>query len=282
MKEGNSISNQLLTKDIFVATEYAKLIQNKPGFITMVAPMYAASLIDSHRGRVFRYMYISARHIDDLVDGDKESIGDPIEAVRRYQKVILHGRRIDLDDKYEEIMLYGIRETAKLGDGRDDVKGDFFRLTNAILFDHERSKNRSILTKNELDGYYENLLGPSLNIGLICAGSKFRGADFPEMIYGQGRLYSVRDLKKDLRRGLCNIPLEVLEAAGVTKAATIQEILETQAVRAWVRKELGYGKVETQRLKERLKTCDGGAKLICTIPLIGMERIIKTKQRKDS
>jgi len=98
------------------------------------------------------------------------------------------------------------------------------------MFDYHRAKERRLLSSEELETYYHHAFFPPVNLLLMGLGSKFRAEDVPELSYGQGRVYSVRDLETDWKRGVINIPKEVLDQSGMSPESEVDLIRDIDKI----------------------------------------------------
>ncbi len=86
-----------------------------------------------------------------------------------------------------------------------------WRLIEAMASDGERRLTRStwdaVLVAERLDSTFAH----SLSLGLRVAGSSATSGDMPELVRAMGWASVVRDLEGDLAKGLCNIPVSVVD-----------------------------------------------------------------------
>lgn len=256
--------------------EAAYLIRRSPKYWVVVGHMYLSGLRNPLQSKVFRAAYFFCRHIDDVLDGDKEISGDP----RDYVHTILEGmnggtQTPKIVDLYEFVI-------GQMGNnGTHQLQSDFKRVIEVMLFDYERSKERRVLTKQELDDYFVRTFVPVLNISLQIGESELRGNDLLEIVLTMGHIYSIRDLSIDLPRGVINIPQEKLELSGRGCYVSYDTVLNDSNLLGWMDGEIRkYHKILAAGRDRLEEAGDKGSRRIC-FPLIGaMERYCKRYLRE--
>lgn len=248
--------------------EAAHLVRRDPKYWIMVSHMYLAGLKTPLQSRVFRAAYFFCRHLDDVLDGDREISGDP----ENYVCTILDGmdgknRAPKIVDLYKFVI-------GKLGNnGMDNPQRDFREIIGVMLFDYARSKDRRVLTRQELEHYFNRTFVPVLNISLQIAESELRGNDLPGMVSTMGHLYSIRDMQIDLSRGIINVPQEELELSGLNGSVSYGGFHKNGHLSRWMDCEVREYRRVLNDCKDRLSgERDRSSRRIC-FPLIGaMER----------
>lgn len=220
------------TVDKIVRHEAIRFIEKDRTKLKLVLGMYALSLKDRELGKVARASYFFARHLDDILDGERTFIGDPVEYALTHREQIETGV-FDRSSPLSRLAEYSIPILDKRAKHRDNPRGEFVRLIDAMVFDHDRRQARRTLTYNDLQSYYSNSLDPGLNLMLIGFESDIRAADIPAFSPNLGRLYSVRDLKKDWQLGIINIPDDVLGLAELDAYAPYDTIRSNRTTRGW-------------------------------------------------
>ena len=160
--------------------------------------------------------------------------------------------------------------------GTDNPIKDFRELIEVMLFDYTRSKERRVLTKQELEDYFARTFIPALNIALQIGESKMRGCDLPEMILIMGHLYSIRDMQVDLSRGIINIPYEELELSGLNGSFSYQDVRKNGHLSIWMDCEVKeYGRILNDCRDKLNREGDLGSRRICFPKIWAMERYCK-------
>lgn len=254
--------------EIICLQEAAHLVRRDPKYWVGVGHMYLAGLRNPLRSRTFRAAYFFCRHIDDVLDGDRDISGDPED----YVHSLLEG--MDGKDHAPKIVsLYHFVIDRIEDSGANNLQQDFKDLIDVMIFDYERSKDGRILTKKELDDYFSRTFVPGLNISLQIGGSRLRGSDLPEMVSTMGHLFSIRDMKMDLSRRVINIPQEELELSGLSGLISYDEVHRDSHLSRWMDCEVRKYRGVLNKCRDRLKReGDKSSRRIC-FPLVrSMER----------
>lgn len=189
------------------ATESARLLIHEPRkYAGLVAGLYLLSLKDCDVGNVTRASYLFVRHIDDLLDESKQS-DEKLPYVLTLRNEIV-SNTFTKNPKISTLVQYSLDILERKARPEDNPRQDFVSVIDAMVFDYNRAGERRVLSKQELENYYHDTFFPVVNIALIGLGSQFRAIDIPELSYGQGRVFTVRDLEEDWQRGVINIPKE--------------------------------------------------------------------------
>lgn len=250
--------------ELIVAKEAAVLLRRDPvKYFRGVTGMYLMSIKGLEMGSTFRSAYYFVRHVDDVLDGDRQVSCDPLAYVQDLRHQVETGN-------YRNGMNIGIlaqnavvnlERRAKPG---DNPRADFLDAIDEIIFDYHRSQERRLLTAKELEAYYRRAFSPVVNLTLIGINSSLRSKDVPVMTYGQGRVYSARDLNDDWPRGTLNVPGEVLEQANLTPNSTLETIATSAHVRRWFQTILSKTRPELKELQKQLMgSSEGLTSVIC-------------------
>jgi len=248
--------------------EAIHLVRRDPKYWIVVIHMYLAGLRNPVQSRVVRAAYFFCRHTDDVLDGDRKISEDPEYYVYSILKGMYKGNRTP-----KIVSLYHFVIDRIGSNGVDNPQQDFRDVIGVMLFDYERSKDRRVLTKKELDAYFSRTFVPVLNIGLQIGNSRLRGSDLSEMVLTMGHIYSIRDMKKDLPRGVINIPLEELELSDLSDSLSYDSVCNDSHLLEWMNSEVREYSGVLNDCRDRLKKeGDQNSRRICS-PLIGaMER----------
>lgn len=231
--------------------EAGKLLMRNPGkYANGVKGLYMLSFVDCELGQTARTSYFVLRHIDDLLDGEGENIADPLAYVREIQRQIQTGA--NGNHPLGEIAQRAVSLLEKRARPNDNPRKDFSDAIDTIVFDFNRSQERRALTGQELEEYYWRTFFPVVNLMLIGLQSQYRAVDLPELIYPQGRVYTVRDLKEDWPKGTINIPTEVLGKTGLSPNSQLRDLQVSRDVNVWFDQELTRSREDLQTLQTRL------------------------------
>lgn len=241
-----------------VIKEALGLLKRNPAmFRRHVVGTYLVSLKDCEAGSVGRSSYFFLRHVDDVLDGDLKIDANPLEYVASLRSRVESGIYTGEPEVIRLVKhsLPILERKAQIG---DNPRQDFLNLIDAMVFDHQRAKERKPLSAEQLDEYYQQTFYPLHNIMLIGLGSRFRACDIPEMSFCQSRVYSVRDLEADWHKGLINIPAEVLNEAGLANNSIFTEVTKSGIVETFFQTELQKCKPKLEMLQAKLKDSSEG------------------------
>ena len=65
-----------------------------------------------------------------------------------------------------------------------------------------------------------------------------RSRNVPALSYGQGRVYSARDFEVDWKRGIINVPKEVVASAGLSADSRFEEVGRNPEIIDWFQHRL--------------------------------------------
>lgn len=235
------------------AREAFRLIRKEPPrHVSLVLGLYALSCKEKELGKVARSSYFFFRHMDDLLDGDMKYKENPLSYALGIREQIESGNFTG-KPSVVDLAKYSISTLESRGNKEDNPRQDFLTSIDSIIFDYERSQQRRILNKSELDEYYWKTFSPVVNILLIGLKSKLRAKDIPALSMTQGRLYTIRDLETDWTRGTINIPQEVVDLASLSSEASFREVKQNPIIQKWFREEALECKNELLELQNLLK-----------------------------
>lgn len=220
-----------------IAHEALRFVRKDPSKLKLVLGLYALSAKDHELGKVTRASYFFVRHLDDLLDGEMEIVQDPLEyALDLRDQIETH--RIRQNSKIARLGGFAIESLEKRSRPEDNPRGDFVRAIDALIFDYHRRLDRRVLSSEQLQTYYSEVLDPGLNLMLIGFDSSMRANDIPAFSPNLGRLYSLRDLEKDWELGFINIPKSVLQTASLTSHSSFEQVSHNEIINHWT----GYEK----------------------------------------
>jgi membrane-associated phospholipid phosphatase len=187
--------------------EFAHFARRHPRYLLIAAALFRET-------RTLRAAYCLAQHVDDVLDGDRKIKGDP----EAYVRTVLRGLRGEApfgDSVAEQLAAYVSGEMARFETERDDPRGDFVNLFEVLREDRLRMDARRALPAAELAELHRKTFFYSFNLTFILSGAKARAAEEPELIGALSWVSPVRDLAKDMKKGLINVPVEALEGGTV-------------------------------------------------------------------
>ena len=117
--------------------------------------------------------------------------------------------------------------------GIKDPRVHFSRLIDALMFDYERTRNRRVLTKEELDQHYRNTFFPLIDFMFESLDSELTAEDVPTLTYGQANWQSYKDINEDWSEGRINIPSEILKQANLNHNDPLEKVLKNYIIHDW-------------------------------------------------
>ncbi|MBI5002740.1 squalene/phytoene synthase family protein [Candidatus Woesearchaeota archaeon] len=267
--------------EIICLEEAIALAQRDSKYWLLLAHMYGKSIFDPEGAKLMRAAYFFCRHIDDVLDGDRKITEDPKGYVEEIKDAMKGGKS---KNKIIELYKYAIKGIEKRKRGGDNPENEFERVTDAMLFDYERSQRTQFLSRERIEQYYDDTFTPVVNISLMIARASVRGDEIPEIVYSMGHLYSIRDMERDISEGIVNIPYEEISAGrfDVRRIISYERVRRNQNVRHWMDEEVRtYGQEINKWKKEAGEEMDIGTRRVCHPLIRGMESFCK-KYWKES
>ena len=215
------LQNERACIEGIIATEIARTGLRHPRYLVVGALLYRASFPRFAERRVLRTGYCFLQAIDDLLDGDRPSPGPPADVVDALL-VAAEGR----GPENTALARLGVAFNTDLDALPDPEKSwrDVRALVDVMKHDYRRVRERHLSTQAEIWEQLRATFTLSVDLMLAAGGTRVRAADVPALIDALGWCSVVRDLREDLRRGLVNVPRDV-----VLRTDPVPERLETLA-----------------------------------------------------
>ena len=226
--------------EIYSARESVDLVLRRPNYVKNVIGLYALSFYGAERSRLMRTSYLPIRKVDDALDGDASKVKNPLLYATNLRNNIVINNLGKTPE--EQLLRYSLDVLEQKAKSNDSPRGDFVRAIEAIVFDHERASQRRILTAEEIERYYRNAFDPVINITLLAIDSNLRSGDIPVLSYGQGRVYSARDFEVDWKRGIINVPQDIISSAGLSPLSSFEEVGGNPKIIDWFHQSLAATK----------------------------------------
>ena len=156
--------------------------------------IYLPSLLHWRRYRAVRTGFCAAQWIDDLLDGDRPSLREPLEVVEEA-----------LSDRASQHPLARLTR-AFLAEVNSAAQREFIALVHCMAVDRVRVLGRERWSAEQLDEHHHRTFSLSVNLMLHTAGCTARAEQVPSLIDAFAWCSIFRDLDDDLRKGLNNIP----------------------------------------------------------------------------
>jgi phytoene/squalene synthetase len=208
---------------------------------------------DPQIGQLSRESYLLLRYIDDVLDGDLPIVGNPKQHIEDIKSQI-NGEKPS-ENRIAILAIDSIKKLEKRALENENPRELFIKIIDAMIFDFDRRQERGVLTNEDLIKYYYDTFAPILNLMFIGFGSSIRvtSENFADLAYCQGHIYSIRDLEDDWKVGIINIPKEILNSAGLTPDNNYQEVVNSNVIRNWIKKEVKSSRNRVNTLKTRIQ-----------------------------
>ena len=217
--------------------------------------MYVASVMGPERAHGGRVGYNLVRLIDDMLDGDTATPDNqsPREFVVDIRRQIETGN-FSLDSNLSLLAKYDLDFLDARKHPGDNVRRLLMNAIDPLIYDYDRAHApaRKLMTTSELEAYYRSSFSPIADIMLITLDSDLRSSDIDDFVMSQPRAFTVRDFHLDVRRGLINVPSEVLTTAELTEHATADVMWQDPFVRVWMVNELELARDGALRMMNKI------------------------------
>lgn len=250
--------NHQESRRALVGYEAGLLLERDRKYRVVTVPMAIFSRLRPSKGPYLESAYYFARHVDDILDGDR-TLEDKSASAGEYVERILAAMEGGPDDDSPAVMTlyeHALSFTEADSPQREIMVDNFRSLVEVMYFDYERQvaygRGEPVLMDQlQLEQYYRQTFEPALIITAQITGTLFSSEHMVRFGTALGRMYSINDLREDLSRGLINIPKEELArleepyeppapAAGLAQQASIRD---------WALRELAIGEAELKLLK---------------------------------
>lgn len=218
--------------------EFVHFTRRHPRYLLVAASIIRTSLGRWPETRLLRAAYCLAQHADDVLDGDRKVKANP-EAYVQAVLSILRGQAPTGEDSPAEQLAEFVAAQAN-----EEERRELIDLFEVLLEDRRRMDARQAWSAADLAEHHQKTFFYSFDLTFRFAGAGLRAGDVPELIDALSWVSPIRDLEKDFRKGLYNVPREVLEEAGGR--------LDAPAVQEWLRTEHRRGAAAIEALGARL------------------------------
>lgn len=232
-----------------VASEARRFVSKDPTKLKLVAGLYALSGVNLELGKVARASYFFIRHLDDLLDGEMAGVADLLGYTEDLRDQVT-SRQFKDTPRIGRLAAYALPVLERRGQPSDNPGADFVQVIDAMVFDYHRRLERRTLTEDELATYYNDTLDPGTNLMLMGFRSDLRAGDIPAFSPNLGRLYSIRDFKKDWEHGFINIPGEVLAANNLISSQDFVEVAGHAGIQEWFGDEIADASAWLQAVRQ--------------------------------
>ena len=240
--------------ELLCLRNYAAFIGRNRRYLLITLAVLAAGIPHWRRQRLVRTGFAFLQAVDDILDGDRASVREPLEVADELI-VALESDAFAADDLGR---LGAAFRVDLLQRGGPAALATAVALLERMCLDRERVLSTRVSSATELAELHRATFRGSLDLMLIAADSPLRAIDVPELVEALGWCSTVRDLGDDLSHGLINMPREVAAAAQVESAAAAPAAWrETRAVREWLGAERARGRSLLDKADARLAKLAG-------------------------
>lgn len=233
--------------------EFRRFIARHSRYLGVFASLYGYSLFRWSATRPLRAGYCLLQHVDDVLDGDRRVSCDPEAYVLRVRRWIAGEAEGDDSDLACLATCVGAGLDRAGGEG-EDPRRELLGLLEVLVEDRRRMDRGTPMKAAALALHHRSTFSGSVNLALLLMGSTLRAAEAPELVEALGWCSPTRDLEEDFRKGLINIPEEVIRAAGDAGAdvGDFRSLMTSPATREWMRVEYRRGAAAVEALGRRV------------------------------
>lgn len=167
-------------------------------YFVIFAMIYTPSLLHWRRYRAVRAGYCAAQWIDDLLDGDRPSLREPLEIV---DELVAEMTRNRFSSQPLSPLV-----TALFAELDERARRDFIQLVLTMRRDRVRVLRAEVWDESALDAHHRATFSLSVNLLLATTRCNARAEQVPSLVEALAWCSIFRDLEDDLRKGLINIP----------------------------------------------------------------------------
>ena len=207
--------------------------------------LYPALEVSYHWGRAF----------DNIIDGDAEvpvqgmSVTDWMK--RQKELAVTGAETVPKAPTIEYMLKRTLIRLNRMG-SEVNIQDEMVKFIDAMEVEYDRRVNKKVLTRQELKDLNRDSFGSPHTITLVAVRSRAQGHDVWELGQIQGRIQALRDIHPELKKGICNIPAEVLDESNLTLSslAANPQLFDTNTtLQEWKQQEL----LECAALMDQLK-----------------------------
>ena len=200
--------------------------------------------------RVLRTGFCFLQEVDDLLDGDRPSVREPLEVVEVVVQAIQSGHFGD--DDLMRLAKAFVSDMRSIG-GDASIKA-VLALIAVMCRDRRRVIDGAELSREALRDHHRETFTLSIDLMLLARSSELRSAAVPELIDLLGWCSTMRDLREDIDAGLINIPVEVLKSARAQGLSSLDydAVVSAGPVRAWLKDEFAHANKLIDAVEHRL------------------------------
>lgn len=233
---------------------FLMLLKRDLRYLVVTLPMYLRSIHSPYRCHVLRASYCFARYLDDVLDGDIRVDEEIIPYVKNLMAEV-RKTKSETDNDYVVLGKYVYEHVDQFANHDALPSEELDELIEDMIFDRQRADRRLLLSREALDRHHFSTFMSSLYVTLDVVGAHYTPEDIEPLAKAQARLYSLRDLQKDLTSGINNIPRHILYSSKLPPSDywNFGQISRGIEVKEWIYREFKRGYSQLSEFEERLK-----------------------------
>ena len=182
--------------------------------------------------------YFFCRYIDDIADGDHLLPEKEFRSLLEKLKAIITNNTCAKTGL--EATLKKALDSLHKNNQPKIVDDEFISFLDAMLHDYERRIHRKACSKEELLNIYDQSFKPVLHLAFLGLGVQIDEKYIYELGRLQGRIYAIQDLEEELKKGIINLPTELLNEINLSTEKlcnTPRTLQKTDRFKNWIQTE---------------------------------------------
>jgi hypothetical protein len=259
---GNPVTRRAWQVELVAIRELWRFTRRHPRYLLAGLAIGALSRGRWQATRPLRVAVCLAQLVDDVLDGDRPhpapiGFADGVERTLRGQLTASTGGWADTTPAGQAAAVLTPWLAEALAADGDHASDSLRALIATLVLDRRRLDAREAWPAARLAAHHTRTFSLSLDLLLDLGGARLRAQDVPELVAAFAWCSPVRDLVRDLERGLVNLPVEVLRRAGDLDATSPPAtLLAAGPVAAWLAEQAASGRAALDRLAARLAAPD--------------------------
>lgn len=223
----------LLKNELYILKQMFIFTGRHLRYFKIALILYLAQFQLGRKAATMRAGFTLLQIIDDLLDGDRPSMMEPHREISSFSKRFKN-RQWDPIGELDHLAEYFISRLDQ-NPYRAEIIRKTEELIDVMLLDRWRVKHAHLWSGEQIMNQHHKTFGLSLDITLGSIESPLRAHHMPEILELFGWCSTMRDLREDLLKGLCNIPREILYLCSAHKIST--QLLHEKPVLTWIQLE---------------------------------------------
>lgn len=196
---------QFIKREFLILSVWLKLIlRDRKKYLVVASSTYFLGAFVICKAAKPAYFF--CRVIDDCVDGDSDptSFGykNVKDLIEKLKKILLNP---DSADKPLEFLLLDLKRKAP-----EKSHPHLISFMDAMYAEFMRREERKIFTKDQLNSLHLESFLPVLELAFLSLETEYSEEMLLELALLQSLVYSIQDLDSDLKKGIINLPKELV------------------------------------------------------------------------